>query len=125
VANSKALPTASFQFDSGALPDERAMVERFGRLAGHRILSSSTVRASRLLCSAIQLPRTYSWSAMRSNWGFLPIGGAAVERAIEINGASVGLNLRAFRYGRVWALDPGLLEYSSSHPAGARQTLTA
>jgi indolepyruvate ferredoxin oxidoreductase len=50
------------------------------------------------------------------------VSAAAIERAIEINGASVALNIRAFRYGRAWALDPGLLEdkLNSARPPEAK-----
>ncbi|MFG2791140.1 indolepyruvate ferredoxin oxidoreductase family protein [Streptomyces sp. NPDC048419] len=38
--------------------------------------------------------------------GCLPVGAEAVERAIELNGASVAKNLAAFRWGRTAVLDP-------------------
>ncbi|MFI6660075.1 indolepyruvate ferredoxin oxidoreductase family protein [Streptomyces sp. NPDC050523] len=38
--------------------------------------------------------------------GCLPVGAEAVERAIELNGASVAKNLAAFRWGRAVVLDP-------------------
>jgi indolepyruvate ferredoxin oxidoreductase len=38
--------------------------------------------------------------------GALPIGHRAIERAIEINGVAVDRNLQAFRYGRLWIVDP-------------------
>jgi len=42
--------------------------------------------------------------------GALPIGPAALERAIELNGVSVEQNLAAFRFGRQWAIDDGAVE---------------
>ncbi|MFR0355701.1 indolepyruvate ferredoxin oxidoreductase family protein [Streptomyces sediminimaris] len=38
--------------------------------------------------------------------GCLPVGAEAVERAIELNGASVAKNLAAFRWGRAAVLEP-------------------
>ena len=38
--------------------------------------------------------------------GLIPVSAAALERAIEINGADVEMNLRAFRWGRRAAHDP-------------------
>src|SRR5215469_4161143 len=37
--------------------------------------------------------------------GFVPVSAEAIERAIELNGAAVDFNLRAFRWGRRAALD--------------------
>jgi len=42
--------------------------------------------------------------------GLLPIGEAALERAIELNGVAVDNNLRAFRAGRLLAIDPRAIE---------------
>ena len=42
--------------------------------------------------------------------GFIPLPGEAIERAIELNGTAVELNLSAFRWGRRWTLDPGAVE---------------
>ncbi|WP_346836623.1 indolepyruvate ferredoxin oxidoreductase family protein [Microbulbifer sp. SAOS-129_SWC] len=42
--------------------------------------------------------------------GLLPIGEAALERAIELNGVAVETNLRAFRAGRLLAVNPQAIE---------------
>ena len=42
--------------------------------------------------------------------GLLPIGDAALERAIELNGVAVENNLRAFRAGRLLAVNPRAVE---------------
>ena len=38
--------------------------------------------------------------------GLLPLRSESIERAIELNGASVAVNTQAFRYGRMWVQDP-------------------
>jgi indolepyruvate ferredoxin oxidoreductase len=123
VANSKALPTARFQFDSNALPEERPMLARFERLVGkeNTFFLDGTGLALSLLGDTIASNLFVVGYALQM--GFLPVSAAAIERAIEINGASVSLNIRAFRYGRIWALDPALLEknlQSSAQPAQPR-----
>jgi indolepyruvate ferredoxin oxidoreductase len=42
--------------------------------------------------------------------GFVPIGAAAIEQAIELNGAAVEMSRNAFRFGRLAAHDKGAIE---------------
>ncbi len=42
--------------------------------------------------------------------GLVPVGEAAILRAIELNGAAVKLNKRAFLWGRILAHQPGLMK---------------
>jgi indolepyruvate ferredoxin oxidoreductase len=42
--------------------------------------------------------------------GGLPVSAEAVEKAIEMNGEAVAMNVAAFRYGRRAVVDPGKLE---------------
>jgi indolepyruvate ferredoxin oxidoreductase len=42
--------------------------------------------------------------------GFVPIGGEAIEQAIELNGAAVEMSKGAFRFGRLAAHDMGAIE---------------
>ena len=41
--------------------------------------------------------------------GWLPVGRAAIEQALALNGTQVEFNLRALRYGRLWAHDPAAI----------------
>ncbi|MCP5025700.1 MAG: hypothetical protein GY929_05375, partial [Actinomycetia bacterium] len=45
--------------------------------------------------------------------GALPISADAITQAIELNGAAVEANQAAFDWGRVWAIDPGLVRDAS------------
>jgi len=42
--------------------------------------------------------------------GWLPIGRAAIEQAIRLNGVQVEFNLRAFALGRLWVANPRAVE---------------
>ena len=51
--------------------------------------------------------------------GCLPLTVAAIERAIELNGLAVQVNLAAFRWGRASIADPVLVERALARPASA------
>jgi indolepyruvate ferredoxin oxidoreductase len=59
--------------------------------------------------------------------GLIPIGGKAIERAIELNGVSVKLNLDAFLLGRRAAHDPALFNSltDQSEPMPEAESLDA
>jgi indolepyruvate ferredoxin oxidoreductase len=59
--------------------------------------------------------------------GLVPVGAAAIEQAIELNGAAVQMNRRAFRLGRTVAHDPAQLDRLLARPAAtpAAETVEA
>ncbi|GEL26308.1 indolepyruvate ferredoxin oxidoreductase [Pseudonocardia sulfidoxydans NBRC 16205] len=54
--------------------------------------------------------------------GALPVPAAAIERAIELNGAAVATNIQAFRRGRQAVADPAALDRVLSPAAAAAPT---
>jgi indolepyruvate ferredoxin oxidoreductase len=42
--------------------------------------------------------------------GLVPISASAIDAAITLNGVDVHLNLQAFRYGRLWLIEPDRVE---------------
>jgi indolepyruvate ferredoxin oxidoreductase len=62
----------------------------------------------------------YAWQI-----GALPLSAAAIERAIELNGEAVAMNLAAFAWGRRAAVDPAsveaLIAQRAGPPSAARQ----
>jgi indolepyruvate ferredoxin oxidoreductase len=62
----------------------------------------------------------YAWQI-----GALPLSAAAIERAIELNGEAVAMNLAAFGWGRRAAVDPAAVEaliaQRAGPPSAARQ----
>jgi indolepyruvate ferredoxin oxidoreductase len=55
----------------------------------------------------------YAWQI-----GALPLSSAAIERAIELNGEAVAMNLAAFAWGRRAAVDPAAVEALIAERAG-------
>jgi indolepyruvate ferredoxin oxidoreductase len=56
----------------------------------------------------------YAWQL-----GLVPLLQASIEQAIELNGAAVALNKRAFAWGRIAAADPAALAEASAPGASA------
>ena len=46
--------------------------------------------------------------------GFIPLPAGAIEKAIDLNGASVEANVAAFRWGRRWVVDRAAVEEAAS-----------
>lgn len=57
--------------------------------------------------------------------GLVPVGEAAILRAIELNGAAVGMNKRAFLWGRILAEKPALMTEVLGGPKPEALTLDA
>jgi indolepyruvate ferredoxin oxidoreductase len=50
--------------------------------------------------------------------GAIPVGAAAIEEAIVLNGVSVGMNTHAFRAGRLVVVDPAWVQTLKKHRVG-------
>ena len=53
--------------------------------------------------------------------GGLPLSAEAIERAIELNGEAVAMNIAAFRWGRRAAHEPDFVAGSSASRPGAER----
>ena len=106
LVNANVTPTVAFQFDRDFAADPALLLAQLeagtGRGAAEAIDASALARAAlgdtigaNLLLVGIAAQR-----------GLLPVGIAAIERAITLNGVAVSFNLNAFRLGRLFAVDP-------------------
>ena len=106
-------PTASFVKDTTIDLRESAMRQKLAKAAGKAGLSSvhATDLAAALFGDAIAANMLLVGHAWQK--GLLPISRAAIEAAIELNGAGVALNRAAFAWGRLSALDPDKVNRSA------------
>jgi indolepyruvate ferredoxin oxidoreductase len=56
--------------------------------------------------------------------GLIPISSVEIERAIELNGVAVERNIAAFRYGRLWVVNPSKVPTSHPSDPGKKPVLT-
>ena len=92
-----------------SLPTERlkrAITDAAGRGQSH------FVNASRLAAALLgnSIGGNMFMLGFAYQHGGLPVSGEAIEKAIELNGEAVAMNVAAFRYGRRAAVDPQAVE---------------
>ncbi len=106
-----------------SLPTERlkaSIIDRAGRAQSHFIDASRLTAA--LLGDSIGANMFMLGFAYQL--GALPLSAEAVERAIEMNGEAVAMNIATFRYGRRSAVDPAAVQaLATLQPAQANDSL--
>jgi indolepyruvate ferredoxin oxidoreductase len=110
VGNVDLAATAAFKHDA-TLPIDAALhrraIERQARGNGHVWLHGEKL-AERLFGNA-QAMNTMLLGVAWQN-GLLPVGEASLMQAIELNGAALEMNRRAFLWGRILAAQPALAD---------------
>lgn len=104
VANTKVAPTAEFVLKQTLSFDEKQMDSALRKASGTYLPVNAADIAEKLLGDAIYANMLLVGMAFQS--GALPVSDYAIETALELNGASVKNNIKAFRAGRVLAADP-------------------
>jgi indolepyruvate ferredoxin oxidoreductase len=110
IVNDHVAPTADFASHPDLDLSPRAMQEALRRAAGEQACRflPATELATALFGDAIAANLFLLGYALQR--GGLPVGLAALERAIELNGRAVATNLRALAWGRLAAHDPAAVE---------------
>ena len=108
VGNHRVLPTAlqalsDARVEGGLLA--RRLAERLG--AGRTRFVDATGLATALMGDAVYANFILVGAALQLGW--LPVGLAAVQRALELNGVQVARNLQALALGRLWVHDEAAL----------------
>ncbi|MEJ2623922.1 MAG: indolepyruvate ferredoxin oxidoreductase family protein [Pseudolabrys sp.] len=109
VNTAEFLPGDFTRNENFSLPTERlkrAIVDHAGRDRSH------FVDAGRLATALLgqSLGANMFMLGYAYQLGALPLSGEAIEKAIEMNGQAVDMNLAAFSYGRRAAVDPAAIE---------------
>ncbi|ASP33406.1 indolepyruvate ferredoxin oxidoreductase family protein [Labrenzia sp. VG12] len=116
VANTKVAPTAEFVLKQTLSFDEQRMDNALRQASSTYLPVNAADVAEKLLGDAIYANMLLVGMAYQS--GALPISDYAIETALELNGAAVKNNIKAFRAGRVLAAEPEKL--LTSLPSEAR-----
>ena len=115
ILNTDVTPTASMVLDVDVLaPEPERLVTRVRRMTrGDEALAiPAETLSEQLFGTHLQANMLLIGAAYQH--GCLPLRADAIERAIELNGASVDANVAAFRWGRVAVARPELLPDAQS-----------
>ncbi len=110
AVNLRAIPTSAFVADPDADLHESALLAKIEHAIGSHSIGACNAQAlsEQLLgdtLTANVLLLGFAWQQ-----GLVPVGRAALERALELNGVAVAANQLAFACGRLAAAEPATLD---------------
>ena len=121
VADGQIMPTAEFVSNNAVNYNTATMQARLKANARSVEECPAQAIATALLGDAILANMVLTGFAWQK--GLIPLDRGAIMRAIELNGASVDLNKRAFEIGREAAVDPARVMATVAPPPKLSQTL--
>jgi indolepyruvate ferredoxin oxidoreductase len=112
IGNSRVAPTAAFQLDPSQTVDDSLLVQLIRDRVGEDRADfvDATGLALALIGDTIGVNLFVVGYAAQK--GLLPVSIDAIQKAVELNGAAVEMNLRALNLGRLHARDSARLEAS-------------
>ena len=115
VVNTATVPTGSMVVH----PDRAYPVQELTDRLDGRSRAHLRVDAQRLVTALLGDETTVNvfMVGVATQAGHVPVGHAAIERAIELNGVSVAKNLAAFAWGRAWVADAASVERAAGFDA--------
>jgi indolepyruvate ferredoxin oxidoreductase len=115
VVNTAKVPTARMVTDTTIpFPTVGLPVRRIEAATREAVFLDAEGLAERLFGD--HMPANMVLVGAAFQYGCLPVGAAAIERAIELNGAAVAVNLAAFRWGRACIVDRDAVEAALATP---------
>jgi indolepyruvate ferredoxin oxidoreductase len=119
VVSTSRTPTGAMVYDPRVrYPDEASMVARMSETA-RRTESLDALAAAEALFGSTEVANLLLVGAAFQA-GALPMSAASLEKAIELNGVAVALNVAAFRWGRVSVADPAAFVAATRPAASTR-----
>ncbi|MCP4907110.1 MAG: indolepyruvate ferredoxin oxidoreductase family protein, partial [bacterium] len=106
VVNEHVAPTAAFATQPSLDFSSRRMRDDIESRIGdsESAFVNATQIATKLMGDAIATNLFLTGYALQRGW--IPLGSASIDRAIELNGVAVAMNRQALAWGRLFALDP-------------------
>ncbi|MES2258180.1 MAG: indolepyruvate ferredoxin oxidoreductase family protein [Pseudomonadota bacterium] len=119
VANIHVQPPGAFVLDTGIDLDSGPSLSAIGRAVGDRI---DMIDGTRIAVKVMGDSLFSNLFMLGLAWqkGLVPVGLAALIRAVELNGAAVAANLRAFALGRLAAVDAHAFDFAIGGAAAPR-----
>ena len=121
LGNDRIQPTAALNFNPDDRVDTGLLVRKLREKVGEGSIDFVDATGIALALMGDTIGANLMMVGVAAQRGWLPVGIAAIERAIELNAVQVPFNQRAFRLGRLWAHDPAtvmrMLTESGAMPA--------
>ncbi len=121
LANSHELATAAFVRDPDASLHSPALLAKLRHAAGGEQVQTIDAQAIAQRLLGDTLPSNIVMLGAAFQQGLVPVGEAALLRAIGLNGVAVETNRSAFALGRLAVARPGALRRLAGEPAAATE----
>lgn len=121
VMNTDVAPTGSFTREPDWQASPEAMLERVRAAAGEVVSFEASKLAVALMGDAVATNVFLLGFAWQKGW--IPLQEASLLRAIELNGAAVGMNRAAFAWGRQAAVDLAVVRRAAGLPSDEKVML--
>jgi indolepyruvate ferredoxin oxidoreductase len=121
VMNTDVAPTGSFTREPDWQASPEAMLERVRAAAGEVASFEASKLAVALMGDAVATNVFLLGFAWQKGW--IPLQEASLLRAIELNGAAVGMNRAAFAWGRQAAVDLAVVRRAAGLPSDEKVML--
>nr|WP_253260711.1 DUF6537 domain-containing protein [Rhodanobacter glycinis] len=106
IANTSIAPTLALQFNRDFAVSPGMLLRELQEKIGHDAISRIDASSLALAILGDTIGANMFVVGVAAQKGLLPISVEAIERAVELNDVAVAFNLRAFRFGRLFAVDP-------------------